>query len=344
MKRLLKLKDDYIKWYKMRWNESDTFEKFVTYGYAVLILVAVMFTSEEQFKKYVVYFMLVGVFILAIVVERGKKSRRNVIEQNKIIENQKHLVEEKNREILDSIEYALRIQTAILPPQRIVKQYLENSFILYMPKDIVAGDFYWMETVDDFILFAVCDCTGHGVPGAMVSVVCHNALNRAVKEFGLIQPSAILDKTTEIVSEGFSNGENKIKDGMDTSLCTYNTKTKTLQWAGANNPLWLIKDGELIETKANKQSIGNSDDILPYTNHEFPLKSGENIYIFSDGFADQFGGEADKKFTKRRFKELLLSLQNLTLQEQGVALKKFIIDYRKETEQTDDILVMGVKV
>ena len=118
--------------------------------------------------------------------------------------------------------------------QKIVKQYLENSFILYKPKDIVAGDFYWMESVGDLVLFAACDCTGHGVPGAMVSVVCHNALNRAVREFSLTQPAAILDKTAEIVVENFSKSEEEIKDGMDISLCAYNSKTKTIQWAGAN--------------------------------------------------------------------------------------------------------------
>ena len=143
---------------------------------------------------------------------RSHKSRQELLEKNKIITEQKSIVEEKNREITESIEYALRIQTAILPPEKIVKQYLENSFIIYKPKDIVAGDFYWMESVGDLVLFAACDCTGHGVPGAMVSVVCHNALNRAVREFGLTQPAAILDKTSEIVKENFSKSEEDIKD------------------------------------------------------------------------------------------------------------------------------------
>ena len=306
---------------------------------------------------------------------------------------QKQIVEEKQKEILDSIEYALRIQTAILPPQKIVKQYLENSFILYKPKDIVAGDFYWMEQVqlaDDsisllaneenkhnassshqlinpsanqLILFAACDCTGHGVPGAMVSVVCHNALNRAVREFGLTQPAAILDKTAEIVIENFSKSEEDIKDGMDISLCSYNTKTKELQWAGANNPLWIVKRVEseelrvdsnsplstlhyqLIETKADKQPIGMNEDSKPFTNHTFTLNSGDTIYLFTDGFADQFGGDTgEKKLTRKRFKELLLSIQNKSLAEQCIALDNFIVDYRKQVEQIDDILVMGVRV
>jgi hypothetical protein len=181
-----------------------------------------------------------------------------------VLQNEK--IEQKNKDLTDSIEYALRIQTAILPPHKIVRQYLENSFILYKPKDIVAGDFYWMETKDNLVLFAACDCTGHGVPGAMVSVVCHNALNRAVKEFGLTEPATILDKTAEIVIENFSKSEEDIKDGMDISLCSYNAKTKTIQWAGANNPLWLLQNGELIETKADKQPIGMNEDSKLFAN------------------------------------------------------------------------------
>ncbi len=282
-----------------------------------------------------------------VIAQKEELVQKNIVveKQKEEVVKQKQLVEEKNKEITDSIEYALRIQTAILPPQKVVKQYLENSFVLYKPKDIVAGDFYWMETTDDLVLFAACDCTGHGVPGAMVSVVCHNALNRAVREFGLTQPAAILDKTAEIVIENFSKSEEDIKDGMDISLCVFNIKTKKLDWAGANNPLWLFQNGELIETKADKQPIGMYEDNHPFTNHEFSLNSNDAIYIFSDGFADQFGGDAgEKKLTRKKFKELLFTIQNIPMQEQGKALEKFIVDYRKNIEQIDDILVIGVRV
>ena len=217
-----------------------------------------------------------------------------------------------------------------------------------------------MESIGDLILFAACDCTGHGVPGAMVSVLCHNALNRSVREFGLTQPAAILNKTEEIVVENFATSEDEIKDGMDISLCAFNIKTKTLEWSGANNPLWLVRNnslhesiplslgegrGEVLETKADKQPIGMNEDHHPFTNHEFTLASGDSVYIFSDGYADQFGGETgDKKLTRKRFKELLLSIQHLGMTEQGIALDNFILDYQKEIEQIDDILVMGVKI
>jgi serine phosphatase RsbU (regulator of sigma subunit) len=225
------------------------------------------------------------------------------------------------------------------------KSKLPNSFILYLPKDIVAGDFYWMETIDEQVLFAACDCTGHGVPGAIVSVVCHNALNRAVREFGLKKPAEILDKTKEIVVDYFSKSEEDIKDGMDISLCSYNQKTKTLQWAGANNGLWILKNDELIETKADKQPIGKIEDSKPFTNHTFKLSSNDIIYLYTDGYADQFGGEIkQKKLTRKRFKDLILSIQNQPFIEQGILLEDFITNYRKEVEQVDDILVMGVQV
>jgi serine phosphatase RsbU (regulator of sigma subunit) len=285
-----------------------------------------------------------GIWALITIIEAQFIWNRFAKKQLRIIEDLKSTLEVKNNEILGSIEYALRIQTAILPPQKIVQKYLENSFILYKPKDIVAGDFYWMENIGDLVLFAACDCTGHGVPGAMVSVVCHNALNRAVREFGLRQPAAILDKATEIVVENFSKSEEEIQDGMDISICALNLKSKTLEWAGANNPLWLIINDELIETKADKQCIGYNSDLKPFTNHQFTLESNTNIYLFSDGFSDQFGGNPEKKLSKNRFKELLLSVQHLPLQQQAIELDKFISNHQNGTEQTDDILVIGIRV
>jgi serine phosphatase RsbU (regulator of sigma subunit) len=299
-----------------------------------------------------VFLLIVLLFTVFVFrsLQNTKKQRNLIIIKEMETHKQKKLVEEKNNEILASIEYALRIQTAILPPQKIVKQYLENSFILYKPKDIVAGDFYWMDSVklkqngEEIILFAACDCTGHGVPGAMVSVVCHNALNRAVREFGLTQPAAILDKTAEIVLENFSKSEDEIHDGMDISICALNTKTNTLEWAGAYNPLLLITNGQLTETKADKQCIGFNDNVKPFTNHQFNLQPNTSIYLFTDGFADQFGGQRERKLTKNRFRELLLSIQHLPIQQQSKELDEFITNYKKETEQTDDILVIGVRV
>ncbi|PJA09318.1 MAG: hypothetical protein COX70_01955 [Flavobacteriales bacterium CG_4_10_14_0_2_um_filter_32_8] len=273
-------------------------------------------------------------------------------EQKREVEIQKELVEIKHEEIQASITYAKRIQRAILPSPKTVKKYLPESFIFYKPKDIVAGDFYWMEKKDEKIIFAACDCTGHGVPGAMISVVCNNALNRSVREYGLTDPGEILNKTREIVVQEFEKSEEDVKDGMDISLCnlTLNTpldggeNVATLKYAGANNPLWIIRNGEIIITRANKQPIGRFRSSNPFTTHQFELQKNDAIYIFSDGYADQFGGEKGKKFKAKAFIELLLSIQNKTMEEQKNSLEMNFESWRGELEQVDDILVVGVKI
>ncbi len=248
----------------------------------------------------------------------------------------------KNREITDSIDYAKRIQSAILSPIKVVKDYLFDSFILYMPKDIVAGDFYWMQRVDGKILFAAADCTGHGVPGAMVSVVCNNALNRSVREYRLTVPGQILDKTREIVVEEFEKSDEFVRDGMDIALCSLNRNT--LQYAGAYCPLWVISKGELKEIKADKQPVGFFDNPTPYTTHTISLNKGDIIYIFSDGFADQFGGEKGKKFMAKSFKRLLISIHDKPMDEQRRILRETVENWRGDIDQIDDICIIGVKI
>lgn len=277
------------------------------------------------------------------------------------ITRQKEIIEFKNEEILASISYAKRIQEAILPPPKLVREHLQSSFILYKPKDIVAGDFYWMESVDDWVIFAAADCTGHGVPGAMVSVVCSNALNRAVREFELTQPAKILDKTLEIVIERFAKSEEEVKDGMDIAMCALNIQTNELQFAGANNPLWIIRPSsaddikdippdplssdtaKLYEIKATKQPIGKYADPKPFVNHVIQLAPGDSFYVFSDGFPDQFGGEKGKKLKTKAFKQLLLSIQHQEMGAQSVLLDQFFEDWRGDHEQIDDVCVIGVR-
>jgi serine phosphatase RsbU (regulator of sigma subunit) len=255
-------------------------------------------------------------------------------------------IKDQFHEIQDSIKYAKRIQNAILPPQKLVKEYLPQSFVLYKPKDIVAGDFYWMEHRGDSILFAAADCTGHGVPGAMVSVVCNNGLNRSVREYNLSEPGKILDKTREIILEEFEKSEEEVKDGMDISLCSLNMKERKLEWSGANNPLWIIrKDAhEIEEIKANKQPIGKYADIKPFTTHELKLSEGDTVYVFTDGFQDQFGGDKGKKFKAAKFKELLLQIQSLSMEEQRVRIDEAFESWRGKIEQVDDVCVIGVRI
>lgn len=272
--------------------------------------------------------------------------------------HQKALVEEKNKEILDSINYAKRIQTAILPTKTLVKEYLPESFILYQPKDIVAGDFYWLEKVGDEIIFAAADCTGHGVPGAMVSVVCHSALNRAVREFKLTKPALIIDKVRGLIIETFEKSDQDMKDGMDIAICTLNLKTNQLQYAGANNALHIIKqlDGNetpdslknethyLQEIKSDKQPVGKHIDMTPFTNHTLMLKKGDCIFIFTDGYADQFGGLNGKKYKYKPLKKKLIDTVTKPLSEQKEILKSELEMWKGELDQVDDICVIGVKI
>ena len=297
------------------------------YGYS--FPVAFNYDLVKHFSLICIVGLAAIVFIVTILFEKEK-------------EKSYQLLEEKNHEIIDSINYAKRIQTAILPPKKLVKEYFQKSFILYKPKDIVSGDFYWIETINNSVLFAVADCTGHGVPGAIVSVICNNGLNRSVREYGLSEPGEILDKTREIVIQEFEKSEDDVRDGMDIAICSLNNNR--LKYAGAHNPLWIIRNGVLLETKANREPIGKFDTQLPYTTHSFDLKQGDSIYLFSDGYVDQFGGEKDKKFKAKAFKELLLSIQNQSMEEQKKIIGEEFEKWKGNLEQLDDVCVIGVKI
>jgi serine phosphatase RsbU (regulator of sigma subunit)/Flp pilus assembly protein TadD len=312
--------------------------------------------AKLQVKKNQQYALFIGLALVLSFSFFIFKKYRETQKQKKIIENQKnevelqkHLVEEKNQEILDSITYAKRIQSAILPQPKLVKQFLEDSFILYKPKDIVAGDFYWLEVVDDTVMFAAADCTGHGVPGAMVSVVCNNGLNRSVREFGLMNANEILDKTREIVLEEFEKSDEDVKDGMDISLCVLDTKTNILKWSGANNPLWILRknlsgETEFIETKADKQPIGKYSHATPFTQHEIQIKKNDIIYIFTDGYQDQFGGEKEKKFRVSQMKELFTSLSEKPMEEQRKIIDQSFESWKGDLDQVDDVCIIGVRI
>ncbi len=298
-------------------------------------------------------FSFLGVLIILGTILLWSRSMQKEIQRRKIIENrlyqstieiqnQKAIIEERNKEITESIEYAKRIQYALLTPTRIVKEYLKESFILYKPKDIIAGDFYWIEHIGTKILFAAADCTGHGIPGAMVSVVCHNALHRSISEYGLDQPAKILDKTRSYVLEEFAHAEEDVKDGMDIALCTLHGNH--LAYAGANNPLWIISNGELTEIKADRQPIGRFENAHPFTEHAFELKKGDTVYIFSDGYMDQFGGPDGKKFKKEPFRKLLLSIQQHPMSQQREIIDQVFEEWKGNLEQIDDVCVIGVRI
>ncbi len=306
---------------------------------------AIEAASEKKRQQQYTYMVLVILFIV-LIFSFVLYTRFNLTKKQKsIIESQKQLVEEKQKEVLASIAYAKRLQEAILPPQSLILENLPQSFILYKPKDIVAGDFYWIEVINkDYLLMAAADCTGHGVPGALVSVVCSNALNRTVKEFEITEPGKVLDKARELVVETFERSETEVKDGMDISLCLLNKKTLQLEWAGANNPLWIVREGNLIELKPNKQAIGKVDKPVLYGTHKLKLQKDDCIYIFTDGYADQFGGPKGKKFKYKQLSELLVQIQSLNIKDQKEKLDSEFENWKGSLEQIDDVCLIGIKI
>ncbi|NUM49649.1 MAG: SpoIIE family protein phosphatase [Flavobacteriales bacterium] len=278
------------------------------------------------------------------------KLEHKVEERTKELQYEKLKVEEANKDIKDSITYAKRIQDAILPSAEFMDTHMPEHFVLYNPKDIISGDFYWMDKLGNTLFFAAADCTGHGVPGAMVSVVCSNALNKTVVELGISEPGCILDMVRKIVVQTFEKSDKNVKDGMDISLCKLDISEKnfcTLQWAGANNPLWIIRNAnhnEICEIKPDKQPIGKVENPTSFTTHTLELHKGDAIFIFTDGFADQFGGEKGKKFMYKSLKNLLLSFQDKGMNEQKRILKQEFDNWKGSNEQVDDVCVIGVRV
>jgi serine phosphatase RsbU (regulator of sigma subunit) len=298
--------------------------------------------NESRYKQKLINYLLtsvgiISVGLLLIMIRAFFRKKRD----NQVIQFQKQLVEHKNKEITDSINYAKRIQEAILPSRADLASNLSNGFILYKPKDIVAGDFYWLEQVENSTYVAAADCTGHGVPGALVSVICSSALSKTLLEENKFETGLILDRTRELVIEKFSKSEENVQDGMDISLCRINGKE--LEWSGANNPLWVISDGELLEIKPNKQPIGKIDNPAAFTTHSLTLKANSMVYLFTDGYADQFGGEEGKKFKYKAFKELLIAISELTLNQQKEQLDAHFEAWKGAHEQVDDVCVIGIR-
>ena len=319
-------------------------ENFLIVG---VILPESDFLSDIQRTKRVV----IGAFIFILILTgfvmysyaQSKKANGLLARKNHKIVTQSSIISQKNKEIIDSINYAKRIQKAILPPDELIEQWLPESFILYKPKDIVAGDFYWMEKKGNKLLFAAADCTGHGVPGAMVSVVCNNGLNRSVREYDLSTPSDILDRTRDIVVHEFGDHGSDVKDGMDIALCSLDGNR--LEYAGANNPLWIIRNGSdaVEEIKADKQPVGVFQNSKPYASHTIELQKGDTIYVFSDGYVDQFGGEKGKKFKAANLKRLLLSIQSESMERQKTIIDEAFENWKGELEQVDDVCIIGVR-
>lgn len=289
--------------------------------------------------------MLIIVIIMAIfVIMYARKVLRNEDKQKALLQEQKLIIEQKNLSINDSINYALKIQSSLLPSEGSFSTLFDDFFILYKPKDIVSGDFYWMEQIGDDIFFAVADCTGHGVPGAMVSVICSNALNRVVKEMQMRNTGDILDHVTDVVTEHFSKGDERMHDGMDIAFCRINLKTMLLEYSGANNPIYVVSNSEFQSLPSSRQPIGEYPNRKDFESIELQLKPGDQVYLFSDGYADQFGGPAGKKFRTQTFRELIKTASSLQMNEQQALLEKRLSDWQNDLDQVDDVCVLGIRV
>jgi serine phosphatase RsbU (regulator of sigma subunit) len=291
-----------------------------------------------------------------------EKQKEEILAQRDSLEEQRNMlseansslqiaytdIEEKNRHIEDSIRYAKRIQNAILPPDQYVRRLFKDYFILYMPKDIVSGDFYWVSHSDNKAFIAAVDCTGHGVPGAFMSIVGHDRLNYAVNVEEARQPAAILNSLNKGVTETLrqTRTELSVKDGMDIALLSIDFDSNKLEYAGAFNPLYLVRDNDLQQIPADKFPIGAfvGEELNKFTNHEIKVQTDDVLYVFSDGYADQFGGPKNKKFMTKRFRELLLEIHGMPLKKQKETLGQKIHDWMGENIQVDDILIIGVRI
>jgi serine phosphatase RsbU (regulator of sigma subunit) len=294
--------------------------------------------------------LIVAVVVFVLVKQNRQKNKINqeLGEKNNIIEEKNKLVEAQHKDITDSIQYAERIQSAILPPDKLVKTMLPNSFVYFKPKDILSGDFYWMEETAGYIFIAVADCTGHGVPGALLSIINYNLLNKAVLEKNLSDPAEILNAVngwlTQVLHQSFN--EDIVKDGMDVTLLAINKKTNETFFAGAMNSIYVISDSVLTEYNGNKFPVGAFIEDKPqdFTCQKITLTKSDIIYLFTDGFPDQFGGPNGKKLKYRLLKEILISVSGLPVEEQKEKIHAAFHQWKGDYDQVDDVCLIGIKL
>jgi serine phosphatase RsbU (regulator of sigma subunit) len=293
--------------------------------------------------------LIVVIVVMYIKIREQNLIREKIVLEAKVKERTAEVVlksreiEEKNKDITASIRYAERIQRAMLPKE----DTFAETFVLFMPKDIVSGDFYWMYDNGDWQFIAVVDCTGHGVPGAFMSIIGHNSLNKVVREYGLTRPSAIVDQlNNEVMKALMQRHEKAINDGMDLALIAFNKKNFTLEFAGAYNPLYVVRKGEVFVYKGDRFPIGMTtmDEKKNFTNQPVDIRPGDMIYMCSDGYADQFGSADVKKYKSGNVKKLLSSIWNLPVNEQKERLESEILTWKGDLAQVDDILFIGTKI
>ena len=290
------------------------------------------------------------IFILVMIQTRTLVKTRKLLREKEqaleLIELQKVELELKDKNITDSLIYAQRIQEALLPSETYFRKHFEDSFIFFKPKDIVSGDFYWIGEKGDKVFVVAADCTGHGVPGALMSMIGLKIIEKTINEDNIEIPSKILAVMNIGLEKTFSREKNIgtiIRDGMDIGLCIIDRKRKKVEYAGAFLPLYLIRDGSIVEIMADKIIIGMNPEGQPYTDHEIDLLDNDIFYIFSDGYVDQFGGSENKKFMYRRFRYLLLTIHSFPVNDQKAILEENIKTWMGLNEQVDDMMVIGFR-
>lgn len=301
-------------------------------------------------KKKQTYIIIATLIILVLIIifsfflfKRFKVTQR----QNAIIQKQKHLVEEKQKEILDSINYAKRIQYALLASDELLEKYLPEHFVLFKPKDVVSGDFYWATPTDTGFIYATADCTGHGVPGAFMSLLNISKLSQTINENKITRPDLILNNVRTEIIKALNPGGSKeeSKDGMDAILCNLDVKNMRLQYAAANNSFYIVRDNKIVDCKADKMPVGKGhDDSILFKHNEMDLQKGDTIYTLTDGYADQFGGEKGKKFRYKQLEELLIAINKEPMETQKERLDTAFVNWLGELEQVDDVCIIGVRV
>ena len=372
-KKYIQLKDSFINEDKYIKIASREFEYQKQKEDQLILLEKKIAFSELEKQKQIKNIIIVASFILLILLAFAIKSFIDKQKANNEITKKNKEIEEKNKDITDSINYSKNIQDVILTPEAEVKKYLPNSFILFNPKDIVSGDFYFIERIKDTInqntiAIALADCTGHGVPGAFMSIIGYTILRQSLKEKNINLPSHTLDFLNKELQVFLRQNENKshIKDGMDIAFCTLNLQSQFLSYAGANNPLWIISkqkkmleinenplfipypdlnnDFIIYELKPDKQPIGFGENIKDFTNHTIQLQKGDFLYLFTDGYADQFGGEKGKKFKYKQLAKLLISNVTLDVIDQKACINEAFINWKQTNEQVDDVCIIGIGI
>jgi serine phosphatase RsbU (regulator of sigma subunit)/tetratricopeptide (TPR) repeat protein len=299
--------------------------------------------KQEKTQKIALYGGLALMIVFALFIfNRFKKSQA----QSKIIAHQKEIVDEKQKEILDSIIYAKRIQAAMLTSETYISKYVNDYFIYYQPKDIVSGDFYWAVNHVGKFFFVTADCTGHGVPGAFMSLLNISFLNENIIEKNIIEPARILnEQRNSIIKALNTDSAVESKDGMDCILCAFDFANLKLEYAAANNDFYIIREGQLLEFKADKMPVGKSPrESESFTSHTIDLQKGDMVYTLTDGLADQFGGPKGKKFKYKQLEEILISISTLATAEQNKILQNRFDEWRGELEQIDDVCIIGIRI